>query len=186
MAAILAAAPESDVLVGFGEEMLSEPGTAEQALLGRVDRAEASMTTLQTSVHIPHPPEVVWSVLTAGADWKHWNPTQPGLRGTIEEGASGRIALRLARWTLWAPITFQRVSPGRALFWQGGVRHLLYAVHGFELRSDDAGTQVMHIEHFTGVIPALLGALLGRMLAPMYQATNDGLLARAAVVAAQR
>lgn len=138
------------------------------------------MRVLQTSVDIPHPPEVVWSVLTAGHDWHCWNSAQPGLRGTLETGGSGSIALRLFRWTLWVPITFQRVTPRRALFWQGGVRHLFYAVHGFELHDDGAGTRVEHIEHFTGVIPALLGGLLGRLLAPMYRATNAGLLAHTA------
>lgn len=133
------------------------------------------MKTLQTTVRIPCSPEVVWSVLAAGHDWHHWNPIQPGLRGELKEGASGRVALRLARWTIWVPITFQRVSLGRALFWQGGVRWLLYAVHGFELHGDESGTRVVHIERFSGVIPALAGGLLGRVLSPLYQATNAGL-----------
>ena len=141
------------------------------------------MMELRTSVYIPHPPEVVWAVLTAGEDWHRWNAAQPGLRGTITEGGSGRIALRLVRWTLWVPIIFHQVSACQSLFWRGGVGPLFYAVHGFELRADGTGTQVMHIERFTGMIPALLGGLMGRVLRPMYRATNAGLLARSAVLA---
>ena len=141
------------------------------------------MTELQTSVLIPHPPERVWAVLAAGQEWHLWNPPQPGLRGPLEAGAAGRIALRLFRWTLWVPITYQRVEPCRALFWQGGLPGLFTAVHGFELRPDGASTHVAHIERFSGLIPAILGRLLGRILSPKYQATNAGLLARTAAVA---
>ena len=141
------------------------------------------MKELQTSMVIPHPPAVVWSVLAAGQEWHLWNLPQPGLRGPLEEGASGRVALRLVRWRLWVPITYHRVEPGRALFWEGGIRGIFYAVHGFELRPDGAGTHVAHIERFTGLIPALLGGLLARILAPMYQETNAGLQARVQVAA---
>lgn len=151
-----------------------------------LEKRPAAVTTLQTSVLIPHPPARVWAVLAAGQEWHLWNPSQPGLRGALETDSAGRIALRLARWTLWVPITYQRVEPCRALFWQGGIPGIFTAVHGFELHPDGAGTLVVHIERFSGIIPAALGRLLGRILAPMYQATNDGLLARTAAVTEER
>lgn len=136
------------------------------------------MRVSRTECLIPHLPDSVWSVLIDAAQWPTWNPIQPGLEGPIKLGAAGRIAIMVGPWIAWVPIVFVRVEPGRALFWQGGVRRLFHAEHGFELTPTADGTRVAHIERFTGLIPALGWWLLRRLLTPMYKRTNAGLRER--------
>lgn len=137
------------------------------------------MPSVQTSIHIAAPPSVVWSVLKDTAQWHTWNPTQPWLEGPLQQGGRARIAVGIGRWMARVPVTFATVSPEQALFWQGGLRPLLYARHGFSLSAADGGTHVDHIEHFSGLLPLISWWPLRALLMPGYRRTNEGLRARA-------
>lgn len=133
---------------------------------------------VQTTVQIPAPPEAVWAVLADTAGWAEWNPMQPGFACALAPGAKGRIAVRLLGITLWVPIQLDRVEPGRALSWRGGVPRVFTAVHGFVLSPTPDGTRVDHIERFTGIIPALFWWALKPVLMPGYRQTNAALVDR--------
>lgn len=143
------------------------------------------MPRVQTSIHIAAPPVVVWSVLADTAQWHTWNPTQPWLKGPLQQGGRARIAVGLGRWMAGVPITLVTVEPDRALFWQGGVSALFAARHGFSLAAENGGTRVDHIEHFSGLLPTVLWWPLRAILMPGYQQTNAGLRARAESLASQ-
>ena len=129
----------------------------------------------ETQVFIPASPERVWAVLTQTERWSAWNPSQPWLRCPLTEGARGHIAVRIGPWVLPAGIRMVTVVPNEALCWEGGVRGLFYARHGFFLSAEPSGTRVFHRETFHGVVAWLLGQWLIRRLHASYQRTNTGL-----------
>jgi hypothetical protein len=133
------------------------------------------MAVFRTNITIPAPPSAVWAVLTDLPRWPEWNPLQPGFEVSLQPGSRGRIAVQLGGRTRWATVRLVTVESERTLSWEGGVRGVFHAIHGFDLRPDGDGTYVEHVEVFSGVVPLVGASWLEQRLMPRYRRVNQAL-----------
>ena len=114
-------------------------------------------------------------MLTDLPRWPEWNPLQPGFEVSLQPGARGRIAVRLGERVRWPKVRLVAVDPERTFSWEGGVRGLLHATHGFDLRPEGEGTYVEHVEVFSGAVPLIGSDWLEHWLMPRYRRVNQAL-----------
>lgn len=130
--------------------------------------------TLGATTHIDAAPAVVWQALCDTEQWRVWSSFHVVTPGAIEVGQPVTIAFRAAGRPVSAPCRWIVVEHERALWWRGGVPGLLDIRHGFDLVPSHGGTELVHTEHFGG----LLGGLFVRLLksgGDSYARTNEGL-----------
>lgn len=138
------------------------------------------MTLIEHTLETTAPPEDVWAVLEATAQWPEWNTLTAAAPGGFEEGQAFKLGVIIGSRTLPVTATFVQVERERHLVWQGGVPGVFGARHGFDLTPlDSGGTRIRHHEDFRGLLHYPLLFVLGDRQVRTYEKVNKG-LARAA------
>jgi len=120
---------------------------------------------IRTELTIDAPPETVWRVLTATADYPSWNPFIVSLKGDL---VAGHKLEATARPPGGMEMNFSaivvEVKPNRELVWRGDLLMpgIFRGVHRFQLEPAAGGrTRFIQSEHFSGL---LVGPLTNKML----------------------
>ena len=138
---------------------------------------------LHTEIAIDAPPAVVWEVLTDLEHYADWNPFVVEASGTVAVGE--RLVNRLqppgGKAMTFKP-TVTVVEEARTFEWLG--RLVLPRVfdgrHRFELRTTESGgTQLVHTEHFRGVLVRAMRTSLDGGTRAGFEAMNHALKRRA-------
>ena len=145
--------------------------------------------SIEATVEIGAPIDVVWEVLTDTDAFPEWNPFLVRVDGRFVEGE--RRAVRFSppggRATTMRPRVLV-VDPPRELRWRGhlGVPGLFDGEHRFTLEAlGPDRTRLVQAEQFGGILVPLTKSLL-RKTQQGFQAMNDALRTRAEARAAQR
>lgn len=121
------------------------------------------MKTIHTTTLIDAPAEVVWNVITDLDHYRDWNPFITELAGDLRVGGRLQATFTLANRK---PRTFTPtvtvLEPGRRLTWVGrlAVPRLFDAEHTIAIEPRSGRTELLHTEHFRGLLPLMLGRLL--------------------------
>lgn len=134
--------------------------------------------TLEDSIDIAAPADVVWAVTEDVERWPEWTPTMRSVRrvdtGPLAVGSSARIKQPGMPETVW---TVTELVRGERFAWGGralGIR--MRATH--ELERDGSGTRnVLRIE-MAGFVAALLAPFLRPAARRALRQENEGLKAR--------
>ena len=135
-----------------------------------------------TSIHLPHDPRRVWTVLADFDRYRDWNPLNVDANGEARVGA--KVAMRFLNparpgATLRRAVTITRAEPGHVLAWRGHVPLLFTGDHLFELTPEAGGTRLFHSETLSGLIPwRFTEDQIKRDFVPAYEACNRALAAR--------
>lgn len=121
--------------------------------------------SIDVSLPIDAPPAAVWACLSDTGSWPRWSDVLVALDGDREVGARQRLRLRMAGGLpLIATVELTVWTPGVGIEWVGGLPLGLFrARHGFRIEPSQAGATITHYEHFSGLLPWLLGPLLRRL-----------------------
>jgi hypothetical protein len=137
------------------------------------------MKRIRTRHRIGYPPAQVWAVLTDFRAYSEWNPLNVWAEGDARPGA--RVAMRFVdagggRGKLIAQtVTITDCLPERRLEWVGRIPLLFTGRHFFVLSLNDGGTELVHGEDLSGIIPMTFsGSRLERQTAA-YEAMNVAL-----------
>ena len=134
---------------------------------------------IRTRHSIPYPPAQVWAVLTDFRAYAEWNPLNVSADGEARLGArvpmrfvdagggKGRIIAQM--------VTVTAVEPERRLEWVGRIPLLFTGRHFFELRPSDGGTELLHGEDLSGVIPMTFSSARIKRQKAAYEAMNRAL-----------
>jgi hypothetical protein len=146
------------------------------------------MRTLHTEIDIAATPETVWAILTDFAAYGEWNPFISELHAPASIGPGTKLRVRLQPPGGRAMTLRPRVlayEPPRTLRWLGhlGIRGLFDGEHSFVLEPTAGGTRFVQSERFTGVLVPLVWKSVGASTRAGFEAMNDALAARAALVA---
>lgn len=138
------------------------------------------MSLLEHTHETPAPPAEVWAVLLDLDGWTRWNTLTARAPQGIAVGSPLALGIRLGPLTIPASARFVRVEPERHLIWQGGVRGVFRAVHGFDLQpTASGGTRIRHHEDFAGLLHRPMLAVLGQRQRDVYGLVNRRLAAEA-------
>lgn len=122
------------------------------------------MKTIETSIEIDAPPEVVWARLTDFATYGSWNPFIRSIDGEAAPGARLKVRIQPpGRAGMTFRPTVLDATPGRRLGWLGtlGIRGIFDGEHRFEFEPLPGGrTRLTHSERFTGLLVPLFSAML--------------------------
>jgi hypothetical protein len=135
-----------------------------------------------TSIHLPHAPERVWTVLADFAHYRDWNPLNLEADGQAYVGE--RVAMRFANparpgTTIRQTVTITRAERGRALGWRGHIPLLFTGDHLFELSYEAGGTRLFHSESLSGLVTwRFSDELIDLAFVPAYEACNRALADR--------
>lgn len=121
----------------------------------------AAPVSSSRSIDVEAPPETVWSVLTAIADWPQWNPDVKSMSfdGPLEPGSTFRWKAGPA--TIVS--TLEEVDPPRRVRWRGRTLSI-DALHEYRFEPRDGGTRVETEETFSGLLARLMRASLQKTL----------------------
>ena len=115
------------------------------------------MHRIRTRHLIPYPPQQVWAVLTDFKAYEHWNPLNVWADGEARTGA--RVAMRFVDAgggkckTIAQNVTITACEPQRRLEWVGRIPLLFSGRHFFELVASEGGTEFLHGEDLSGLVP---------------------------------
>jgi hypothetical protein len=119
---------------------------------------------IETSIQATATPEEVWDVLMDFPSYPSWNPMVVEIAG--QPGAGQRLTVAIAmkggRKMTFKP-TVVEYEPGRRFGWLGKVwvRGLFDGLHRFEVQPNGEATTFVHSEEFRGLLPPLMGKVLG-------------------------
>ncbi len=145
------------------------------------------MKRIRTRRSIPYPPDQVWAVLSDFNAYADWNPLNVWADGDARRGA--RVAMRFVdagggRGKIIAQdVTITDCEPGRRLEWVGRIPLLFTGRHFFELAASDGGTELLHGEDLSGLVPMTFSAARIARQKEAYEAMNQALAARVAALA---
>lgn len=149
------------------------------------------MPSVENTLHIPAPRDLVWRVLVETVRYREWNPRLLQVDGTF--AAAAVVTLHYTREHRLLPhrfvVTVSAFDVERELAWSGpknAARALLRAVHFFRLHAVDDGTRLVHGEIFSGPLAPVLWPALGRIVARNHAAVNDALRRRCASLGESR
>ena len=140
------------------------------------------MHRIRTRHALPYPPAQVWAALTDFRAYADWNPLNIWAEGEARLGARVRMRFvdagggkgRIIAQT----VTITALEPERRLEWTGRIPLLFTGRHFFELSASRDGTELVHGEDLSGLVPATFSAArIGRQKAA-YEALNRALEAR--------
>ncbi len=115
------------------------------------------MHRIRTRHRIPYPPQQVWAVLADFKAYSQWNPLNVSAQGEARAGA--RVAMRFVDAgggkgkIIAQTVTVTACEPGRRLEWVGRIPMLFTGRHFFGLAPDEGGTNLLHGEDLSGLIP---------------------------------
>jgi hypothetical protein len=116
------------------------------------------------STTINAPPEKVWSVLEAAADWPSWNTTVGRVEGTIADGSTIKLFVKLNPGRAF-PVRVGDWRPPSGMTWTGGMPLGLFkGVRTFTLTpAAGGGTDFAMEEVFSGPLSPLIGRTIPDM-----------------------
>lgn len=141
------------------------------------------MRTLEHSIDIPAPVDVVWAVLSATDEYTAWNPFITRLDGRLDVGERLVATIRPRDKSMTFKPTVVAVKPARLVRWQGrlGVRGIFDGEHELRLEpTPGGGTRFTQHETFSGVLVPFMRGVLDDTLcgfAAMNEALRDRTLA---------
>lgn len=143
------------------------------------------MKTIEHSMEIAAPPEVVWDVLTDVDAYPQWNPFLAMDRAPTAVGQKLRITVRPGRRSMTFRPTVTVFEHLIEISWLGRflVRGLVDGAHTLHIDpTEDGGTRFQQRETFGGVLVPLLSSMLSDTHAG-FAAMNTALAARAELLA---
>ncbi len=138
---------------------------------------------LHTEIEIDAPTDVVWDILTDLDRYEDWNPFVVRSSGAVALGErlTNRMQPPGGRAMTFRP-TVTEVEPGRVFEWLGRllVPGLFDGRHRFELHpTSTGGTQLVHTEHFSGILVRPLKGSLDTGTLAGFEAFNRAIRERA-------
>lgn len=115
------------------------------------------MHRIRTWHLIPSPPAQVWAVLTDFKSYAAWSPLTVSADGEARLGA--RVAMRFVDAgggkgkIIAQSVTITACEPERRLECVGHIPLLFTGRHWFELMASGGGTELLHNEDLSGLIP---------------------------------
>ena len=146
------------------------------------------MKRIRTRHRIDSPPALVWAVLTDFRSYAKWNPLNVWADGDARPGA--RVAMRFVDAgggkgkVIAQTVTVTDCVPERRLEWVGRIPLLFTGRHFFELRQGRAGTELVHGEDLSGLVPMTFSKRRIERQKAAYQAMNAALADRVQELAA--
>jgi hypothetical protein len=143
------------------------------------------MKRIRTRHLIPDSPARVWAVLTDFRSFAEWNPLNVWADGDARLGAS--VPMRFVDAgggkgkVIVQTVTITALVPERRLEWVGRIPLLFAGRHFFELVPSDGGTELLHGEDLSGLIPLTFSAERIARQTAAYEAMNRALEERVAL-----
>lgn len=137
------------------------------------------MRELKTEIEMAAPPADVWSVLTDFENWKEWNPIVNQAIGTASPGAKLSITMRGKNGkdtNKYMPVITNIEAP-KSLQWRATMMAGFIFTNDkiFKLEASAAGTRLIHIEAFSGILVPLFWSKLNKGVLPMLKSMNEAL-----------
>ena len=145
------------------------------------------MKRIRTRHLIPYPPKQVWSVLTDFKAYAAWNPLNVWAEGEAHLGA--RVPMRFVDAgggkgrVITQTVTITACLAEQRLEWVGHIPLLFTGRHSFELSPSNGGTELLHNEDLSGLIPMTFSTARIERQRAAYAAMNVALEARVADLA---
>ena len=145
------------------------------------------MQRIRTRHLIPNPPQQVWAVLVDFKAYAQWNPLNVWADGEARLGA--RVPMRFVDAgggkgkVIEQTVTITACEPERRLEWVGYIPLLFTGRHWFELAPNEGGTELLHNEDLSGLIPLTFSATRIARQKAAYGAMNLALADRVAAIA---
>ena len=142
------------------------------------------MKRIRTRHYIPFPPETVWAVLADFGSYTDWNPLNIWAAGEARLGA--RVAMRFVDAgggkgkIIAQAVTITACEPPRLLEWVGRIPLLFTGRHLFKLIAHGSGTELLHGEDLSGLVPLTFSAARLARQEAAYEAMNRALERRVA------
>ncbi len=113
---------------------------------------------IETDTLIDSPPQTVWHILTATANYPAWNPEISRLDGQLREGNVIEFAAGTGPDAMVFHPTILAVRPDRELRWKGSVGFpgIFDGEHYFVLEAVGNQTHFIQGETFTGILAGRL------------------------------
>lgn len=144
------------------------------------------MKRIRTRHMIPYPSQQVWAVLTDFKAYADWNPLNVRADGEARLGA--RVPMRFVDAAggkgkvIAQSVTITACDPGRRLEWVGHIPLLFTGRHFFELAASEGGTELLHGEDLSGLIPLTFTAKRIARQKAAYDAMDRALETRVAAL----
>lgn len=140
------------------------------------------MRHLETSITIQAPAEKVWATLLDFQSYAEWNPFIRSIQGEATVGTYLENTLHLdgQKPQVFRPEVL-RVEEEKEFRWRGKlfVKGLFDGEHYFLLKSvDEQTTQLIHGEHFSGLLSAVIMRMIGDQTQKGFHAMNEALKQR--------
>jgi hypothetical protein len=140
------------------------------------------MITLDTTIDILAPIDVVWSILIDFPAYEMWNPYILKIEGEAVGGAVISVySLAKADGDVQkAPVQVVAIAP-YTMQWEGGLpdREKFKGDHWFVLEACDGGTCLQHFEHFSGEYAQTILDRHGALIRENFNIFNRALKAHA-------
>jgi hypothetical protein len=144
--------------------------------------------TVESSLEIQAPPEVVFDVLTVMRDWPTWSTMLVGQdRGPIERGAKLSLGLRTPQESYDFIGTVTELRRGAAFEWlsRTGIPGIFDGRHRFEITELSSGrSRLRNVEFYSGLLAPLVRRTASMKAAPAgFAKMNQEIAARAERIA---
>jgi hypothetical protein len=134
-----------------------------------------------TRIRLPYSIDQVWSVLADLRNYAEWNPLNLAADGEaapgalvpmsfVDPGHPGRV--------IHQPVRLTTVDPPRKLEWLGRIPLLFSGRHFFELTPVENGTDLVHGETISGLVPAFWSKRRVQLQKRAYEQFNEALFRR--------
>ena len=141
------------------------------------------MKTVETSINIDAPIELVWEQLSDLKAFNQWN-TRTLFNADPKIGQKQTMRVWLMRAWLKVPVTIQNLDANEQLRWIGGIPGVYTGSHYFKLSGlTESQTRLVQGEDFKGVFVPLMWPFLKRDLMSLYESFNEELKQRCEQVA---
>jgi hypothetical protein len=140
------------------------------------------MKRIRTQHRIEFPPSDVWAVLTDFRAYFEWNPLNVAADGDARPGS--RVAMRFVDAgggkgkVIAQTVTITDCVPERRLEWVGRIPLLVTGRHFFELSPNGSGTELVHGEDLSGLVPMTFSKRRIERQTAAYEAMNAALADR--------
>lgn len=156
-------------------------GANEQRSVGRVSPTHLRLVT---SIEIDAPHDVVWGVLTDFAALPEWSSSLRGLEGDLREGGQVSVTFRLFGRDQVFQHELKFFEEGAQFGWSDHATGVFTDRHIYRVEPLLNGrTRFVHSDEPQGAVLRLLGGVVGRQTADLFQVFNRELKARAEQVA---
>ena len=138
-----------------------------------------NMRELRSEIEINAPLTKVWDILMDFDHWKDWNPIVNQARGMAAIGSKLSMTMRGKEGedaNQYMPIITQFVPP-KFFRWRANMMAGFLFTNDkiFKLEERGAGTRLIHIEAFSGMLVPLFWSKLNKGVLPMLNSMNEAL-----------